>query len=516
MEANFSFCGRLPSLRTALAPLDSLPDGNFEALDPSAWGEDAARLVVFKAFFVAGSTCLPICGRAEEKRVTVYQLKKGLDLPVAGAPQQQIYAGPKITHVAMLGADYVGLKPRLAVQEGDVVGAGAPLFAHKDTPETLITSPVSGRVTAINRGHRRALISVVVEADDSAADPVDFSAIGSSEDAEGIVEKLCRAGLWTSLRTRPYSKVPAPSDRADAIFVTAIDTEPHAPDPALVIADAGDAFAQGLAAIAKLSVGPSYLCQGGGADLPGGDIERVEIAKFSGPHPAGLAGTHIHFLCPPSASRMVWTIGYQDVIAIGRLMANGRINPERVIGVSGPLARQPRLLRTVQGAAFADLLAGEYDAGEAVRLISGSILSGRAPEVETAAYLTRYARQVTIIKEDREQIPLGWVRPMFSKFAYQPVLGSMFSRKPHGFTSNLNGGRRAMVPLGTFEELMPQDFLPTQLLRALLVMDTDSAQALGALELDEEDLSLVGFACPAKYEYGLALRDCLTKIEKEG
>ncbi|MEM6909002.1 MAG: Na(+)-translocating NADH-quinone reductase subunit A [Pseudomonadota bacterium] len=446
----------------------------------------------------------------------VFHLRKGLDLPVEGVPQKQISAGPQINHVAMLGSDYLGLKPRLSVEPGDVVAAGAPLFAHKDTPDTLITAPVSGRIAAVNRGHRRALISVVIEADQEAAEPLDFSQVGSSDQYEGIVEKLCRAGLWTSFKTRPYSKVPAPADRPEAIFVTAIDTEPLAPDPAFIIADASEAFERGLAAITKLTEGPTYLCIEDGADLPGGDIAGVEVAGFSGPHPAGLAGTHVHFLKPPSASRTVWTIGYQDVIAIGRLMLTGRLDAERVVALCGPLAREPRLVRTVMGASFRDLLEGEYNPNLNSRIISGSILSGWAPGVSEAAFLTRYARQVTIIEEDREQIPLGWIRPMFSKYAVQPVLGSRFSRKLHAFTSNLNGGRRAMVPLGTFENLMPQDYLPTQLLRALLVMDTDSAQALGALELDEEDLGLVGFACPAKYEYGLALRDCLTKIEKEG
>ncbi|MEL6708067.1 MAG: Na(+)-translocating NADH-quinone reductase subunit A [Pseudomonadota bacterium] len=449
--------------------------------------------------------------------MTSYRLKKGLDLPVAGAPEQRIVDGPTISSVAALGADYLGLKSRLAVKEGDVVGAGAPLFAHKDTPETFVTTPVSGRVSAINRGHRRALVSAVIETDPAAAEPVDFSAVGSDTEYHGIVERLCKAGLWTSFRMRPYSKVPAPADRPAAIFVTATDTEPLSPDPLLIIGDAPEAFARGMEAVATLSEGTVYLCQSAEAALPGADTPGVEVARFDGPHPAGLAGTHMHFLDPPSATKVVWSIGYQDVIAIGRLMLTGRVDFSRVVALGGPLAREPRLVRTVLGANFEELLAGEYDRSTPSRIISGSILSGRAPDAPEAAFLSRYARQVTIIEEDREQIPLGWVRPMFSKFAYQPVLGSMLKRvKNHPFTSNLNGGRRAMVPLGTFEELMPQDFLPTQLLRALLVMDTDSAQALGALELDEEDLSLVGFACPAKYEYGLALRDCLTKIEREG
>lgn len=444
-----------------------------------------------------------------------FKLRKGLDLPITGAPDRTIHDGPKVETVGVLGADYLGLKPRLAVEEGDVVAAGAPILAHKETPDAVVVAPVSGRVKAIHRGARRALISVVIERDDAAAEPVDFSATGDISTPEGLAQRLCAAGLWTSFRTRPYSKVPAPDTRPAAIYVTAMDSEPLAPDAAAIIADAAEAFARGLEAVAGLSEGKTYLCQAEGAQIPGADLPGIEAAAFSGPHPAGLPGTHLHFLEPPSSSRTVWTIWYQDVIAIGRLLLTGHIDSSRVIALCGPLMRNPRLIRTLAGASMDELTAGEIAEDVPARLISGSVLSGRAGRGEDG-YLGRYARQLTAIEEDHKQIPMGWIRPMASKYAVQPVLGSAFARKLYGLTSNLNGGRRAMVPTGTFEELMPQDYLPTQLLRALLVMDTDTAQALGALELDEEDLGLVGFACPAKYEYGLALRDCLTKIEKEG
>ncbi|WP_037255421.1 Na(+)-translocating NADH-quinone reductase subunit A [Roseobacter sp. SK209-2-6] len=444
-----------------------------------------------------------------------YKLRKGLELPVEGAPAQEVHEGPAVRTVALLGSDYLGLKPRLAVQEGDVVAAGTPVFANKDTAAAQVVSPVAGRVKAVNRGARRVLISVEIEVDPAAAEPVDFSAVGDVTTAEGLAERLCAAGLWTSFLTRPYSKVPDPESRPAALFVTAIESEPLAADAALIIKEQKEAFAAGLKAVAMLSEGKTYLCQGAGEALPGADLPGVEAASFEGPHPAGLAGTHMHFLEPPTAAKTVWSIGYQDVIAIGHLLLTGKINSERVIALSGPLVGQPRLLRTIQGASMADLTVGGIDTSVPARMISGSILSGRAGE-GADGYLGRYARQVTVIEEDQKQIPMGWIRPMASKYAVQPVLGSLFSKKLYALTSNLNGGRRAMVPTGTFEELMPQDFLPTQLLRALLVMDTDQAQALGALELDEEDLGLVGFACPAKYEYGLALRDSLTKIEKEG
>ncbi len=444
-----------------------------------------------------------------------FSLKKGLDVPVLGAPDMTIHDAPPVRTVAVLGQDYIGLKPRLSVQEGDVIAAGAPIFAHKDTPEVQVTAPVSGRIKAINRGARRVLVSVEIEVDSAAAEPVDFSDLGDADTPEGVTERLCASGLWTSFRTRPYSKVPAPDARPAAIYVTAMDSEPLSADAAVIINEDAEAFTRGLAAVALLTEGNTYLCQATGADIPGSDLAGITPVGFSGPHPAGLAGTHMHFLEPPTVEKMVWTIGYHDVIAIGRLLIDGRLSAERIVALTGPMCANPRLVRTVNGASMLDLCAEDLATDTPIRVISGSILSGHAGAGPTA-YLGRYARQVTLIEEDREQIPLGWIRPMPSKYAFQPVLGSALSKKLYSLTSNLNGGRRAMVPIGTFEQLMPQDFLPTQLLRSLLVMDTDTAQALGALELDEEDVALCGFACPAKYEYGLALRDSLTKIEKEG
>ncbi|SMR70988.1 Na+-transporting NADH:ubiquinone oxidoreductase subunit A [Aliiroseovarius halocynthiae] len=444
-----------------------------------------------------------------------FQLRKGLNIPITGAPKPGVEDGPSPRMVAVLGDDYVGWKPRILVAEGDVVGAGAPILISKDMPDVHVVSPVAGTVKAINRGARRKLISVEIEVSNDAAQPVDFSNAGDLSTPEGLTQRLCAAGLWTAFRTRPYSKVPDPASRPAAIFVNAMDTEPLAADPAVIIAEDADAFANGLEAVAALSDGKTYLCQADGVTLPGQDIAGVEAAAFAGPHPAGLPGTHMHFLEPPRADKTVWTISYQDVIVIGRLLATGTYDASCVISLAGPACANPRLVRTIAGASMADLVTGDIPADLQVRMISGSVLSGRAGE-GADGYLGRYARQITLIEEDTKQIPMGWIRPMFAKYAVQPVLGSAFAKREFPLTSNLNGGRRAMVPTGTFEELMPQDFLPTQLLRALLVMDTDQAQALGALELDEEDLGLVGFACPAKYEYGMALRDNLTKIEKEG
>lgn len=445
----------------------------------------------------------------------IVKIKKGLDIPAVGSPEQKIYDGKTVRSVALVGTDFLGLKPKMLVQDQDKVTRGTPLFCHKDDPEAVMVAPVTGRVRAINRGARRVLQSVVIDVDDINDKGVDFSSVGDDKTAEGLATKLCAAGLWSSFRTRPYSKIPHHTTRPIAIYITAMDSEPLSADAHIIINERKDDFAAGAKAIALLSDGPTYVCQSAENALEGVDLEGVTPVGFSGPHPAGLAGTHIHFLTQPTSEKPVWTISYQDVLAIGALLRTGHLDPSVVVALSGPLAKRPRLLRTVFGASLEDITEGEVVPDMPLRLISGSILSGRVAEGPTA-YLGRYSRQVTLMEEDKKQIPMGWIRPMPSKYSVQPVLGSALSKKLYAFTTNLNGGRRAMVPTGTFERLMPQDYLPTQLLRSLLVMDTDTAQALGALELDEEDLGLVGFACPAKYEYGEALRDCLEKIEKEG
>lgn len=450
-----------------------------------------------------------------------YVLKRGLDIPIAGAPEHTIETAAAPRAVALIGDDHIGLKPRMLVSEGDEVRRGQPLYAYKDSPEVLFTAPLTGKVRAINRGARRVLQSVVIDVTDAADPGLDFGAVAEADIAglprDAVASRLQSSGLWTGLRTRPYSKIPMSDAVPDGIFVTAMESAPLAGDAVTVITEAQADFAAGLTALTRLTEGPVFLCQAPGASLAGREIAGVETHSFAGPHPSGLPGTHMHFLMPPTATRSVWHIAYPDVIAIGRLMLTGHLDPERIVAIGGPMAVRPRMLRTVAGADIAALTEGEIDdSDQPCRVVSGTVLSGRVAE-GPFAFLGRFARQITLIAEDRRQETLGWIIPQPGKYAVQPVLASsLLGQKLYNLTTNLNGGRRAMVPTGTFETLMPQDFLPTQLLRSLLVMDTDTAQSLGALELDEEDLALCTFACPAKYEYGDALRASLAKIEKEG
>ena len=447
--------------------------------------------------------------------MNIFNLKKGLNIPVLGIPEQIIQGEKKPKSVAVLGPDYIGLKPKMLVSVGDKVKRGSPLFCHKDYPEILYTSPCKGKVKVINRGDKRVLLSVVIDVESISDKGINITKTHSNEKSQEQFVKKCLfdSGLWTSFLTRPYSKVPSSDSLPSSIFITAMDTEPLCPDAELIINHDLKAFNEGVKKISLLTKGKVFICTKNNSQLKVNDFDTYE---FAGPHPAGLAGTHMHFLDAPSAIKTVWSIGYQDVIAIGKLFLTGFIDVSRIVSIAGPHALKPRLVKTVLGASLDDILDGEYNQAEGCRVISGSILSGFHATNELA-YLGKYSRQITIIKEDLEKHFFGWIKPQPNKFSVMPVLLSAFGFfKLFNLTSNLNGGRRAMVPTGVFETLMPQDFLPTQMLRALLVMDTDVAQSLGALELDEEDLALCTFACPAKYEYGSALRDSLQKIEKEG
>ena len=444
-----------------------------------------------------------------------FSLKRGLDIPILGSPEQKIYKAPEPKTVAVMGADFNGLKPKMLVSEGDKVNKGTPLFCHKDSPEIIFTSPCKGKVHSINRGERRILLSVIITVENLSDNGINYTELHSSikSKKEFVRKCLLDSGLWTSFLTRPYSKIPFPDSNPASIFITAMDTEPLSPNANLIINQNLDAFNEGVKRVASLCNGKVFVCKDDSSQI---EVDNFETYEFKGPHPAGLAGTHMHFLDSPSLSKTVWSIGYQDILAIGKLFLTGFLDSERIISICGPQAKFPRLVKTYLGASLNDLLENEFLNSDPCRIISGSVLSGNIAENELS-FLGRYARQVTLIKEDKEKLSFGWIKPQPNKFSVMPVLiSSLLPSKLFNLTSNLNGGRRAMVPTGIFETLMPQDFLPTQLLRSLIVMDTDVAQSLGALELDEEDLALVTFACPAKYEYGSALRDSLKKIEKDG
>lgn len=445
------------------------------------------------------------------------KIRRGLDLPITGAPNQSIEDGPQVRQVALIGFDYHGMKPTMAVQVGDKVKVGQELFSDKKTAGVIYTSPAAGTVSAINRGDQRVFHSIVIDVEGD--DAVEFAKYPAADLAglsrEQVQQNMVQSGLWTALRTRPYSKAPALDSKPSSIFVQAIDTNPLAVDPVVVINTKKEAFANGLTLLARLTEGRVFVCQAPGVELPKGQGANISVETFSGVHPAGNPGTHIHFLDPVNAHKSVWTIGYQDVIALGELFTTGKLSVERVVALAGPQVERPRLVRTRLGANLNELTQGQTKAGEN-RVISGSVFGGRRSH-GSLTFLGRFHTQVSVLLEGREREMLHYLRAGFNKFSVMGIyISKLLGTKALDFTTSTNGSERAMVPVGSYEKVMPLDILPTQLLRSLIVGDTEMAQQLGCLELDEEDLALCTFVCPGKYEYGPLLRSNLTRIESEG
>jgi Na+-transporting NADH:ubiquinone oxidoreductase subunit A len=446
------------------------------------------------------------------------KIRRGLELPISGSPRQTITDGAAIRTVAILGPDYPGMKPTMAVQEGDQVEKGQLLFTDKKCEGVNYTAPAAGTIKAIHRGAKRVLLSVEIEVAETEKS-VNFGAHDRAALAglsrEAVQEKLIQSGQWTAIRSRPFGKVPAPGAVPNSIFVTAMDSNPLAADPEVIINEQLDAFRDGLTVLAKLTAGPVWVCRAADSRLPSFAGGQIREESFAGPHPAGNPGTHIHFLDPVSASKSVWTVSYQEVIAIGKLFTTGELYTDRVISLAGPQVREPRLVRTRVGASTVELTAGQLNGGDN-RVVAGSVFNGHNAR-GALAFLSRLSQQVTVLLEGRHRQMFGYLSPGTNRHSVLGIyLSKLMPGKKIAMTTTTNGSERAMVPVGAYEAVMPLDILPTQLLRALIVGDTDSAQKLGALELVEEDLALCTYACVGKYEYGPILRDNLTRIELEG
>ncbi|MBI3118998.1 MAG: Na(+)-translocating NADH-quinone reductase subunit A [Candidatus Hydrogenedentes bacterium] len=459
--------------------------------------------------------------------MAVHHIKKGLNLPIAGAPAPQVEAARAVHRVALLAEDYVDLKPSFRVAAGDTVRRGQVLFEDKRTSGVLYTSPAAGTVLAIHRGARRALQSIVLELNEAelrgapgAGDEVAFAAYAGADAAaytpDQVRALLLESGLWTALRTRPFSKTPPSGTQPHSLFITASDTNPLAPPAEIVAAGREADLAAGVTLLTKLTEGKVYFCKTAGSSLTAPTLPQVSVEEFSGPHPSGTAGLHIHVLDPVGRQKTVWHIGLQDVLAIGALVRTGKLDATRIVSLAGPGVQRPRLLRTRLGAAVDELVAGELQPAEQ-RVISGSVLAGRIATGDIDGFLGRFHNQISVLPEGREREFLGWLLPGFDKFSIVKVFASALGRATaYPFTTSTNGSDRAMVPIGTYEKVMPFDIQPTFLLRSLIVNDIERAEELGCLELDEEDLALCTFVCPGKYEYGPILRRNLTLIEKEG
>lgn len=442
-----------------------------------------------------------------------FRIRKGLDLPMAGLPDPRLDSAAEVSTVAFVGTDYTGLEPRLKVAVGDQVQAGQVLLEQKRDPLVRLTAPGSGRVVAINRGARRLLKSVVIELDASDAG-AEIAYAGTLDDAK---QALLESGLWCAFRSRPFGHIPASSAEPHSIFVTAMESRPLAGSPEALIEAQAEAFQHGLAVLRDLTPAPVYLCTAPDWEAP--NVEGVQRATFEGPHPAGLPGTHIHHVAPVGPGRSVWHLGWQDVLAIGRLFAERVLSFARLVALGGDAFTAPRMLKTRLGADLLELTADEWlpqdPEGGKPRLLSGSPLCGRVAE-GSERWLGRYHDQVSSLQPPPGGRRLRWRRLLDGRFSFAGTFDRRAGAAVRPFTTDQNGRATALVSIDAFEKMIPMQMLTEPLLRALLIGDTDQAQALGALELLEEDLALCSFICPGKNDYGAVLRVNLNTIELEG
>ena len=447
------------------------------------------------------------------------KVKKGLNVPIVGSPTEDLDTLKNVRSVAIIGSDYHGMRPTMLVEEGDTVKLGQALFEDKKNPGVIFTSPGAGKIESINRGPRRALQSVVIELGEEVSvkfnkyEENQLKTIPSSE----IRKNLISSGLWTAFRTRPFSKIPGINSNPSNIFITAIDTNPLGPNVNKIIEMNESFFNSGLKVIKALTEQPVHLCVDPNFSLDLEKDSQLIDHIFSGPHPAGLAGTHMHFISPATLKNVNWTINYQDVIAFGELFLTGELPIDKIVSLAGPQVTNPRLIKTRIGACTDELCAGELTQRDN-RVISGSIINGREA-VGPFAYLGRYHNQISVVSEtnksDRQF--MNWLNPGPRRFSKIPLfISSLFSDKEFKFKTLMNGSDRAIVPIGIYEEVVPLNILPTILLRYIAVGETEKIQSLGGLELDEEDLALCSFVCPSKYDFGSLLRNNLTQIEVEG
>ena len=419
-----------------------------------------------------------------------FTLRRGYSVALSGAPEQTVHDAPPIAAAALLGTDTPGMRARLEVAVGDPVAVGQILYRDRAHPKVAFASPVSGRVAGIDFGPRHALSALRLTTGDGAPD---LDPIPDTARAGDLRTLLLDSGLWPAFRSRPFGRIPDPAAQPAAIFVTAIDTHPLAPEPARVLGGSEEAFERGLAALTDLTDGPVYLCQAPGAPLTA-PPKGVEVATFAGPHPAGLAGTHLLCLRMGRPEAPVWTIGYQDVVAIGHLRKTGLYHPDRVISLAGPRVARPRLLRTVMGASLRDLTEGEIlpsPEDRPARLLAGSILSGR-----DAAYLGRATAQVTVLDGPR---PVRRGRLATWLLEHRRASGPL-----------------PILPTEALERAAPPGIAPVPLLRALAVGDSEAAQRLGAAGLIEEDVALLSSLCTSQSDFGPLLRRALNDIEASG
>ncbi len=443
------------------------------------------------------------------------KLKKGFDIRMQGIADKKLAGESNPGFYGVKPGDFPGLIPKLNVKPGSTVLAGTMLFHDKIRPEIIFTSPVSGKVVAVERGDRRKILEVVIEKEGD--NSIDF---GKADPArlskERIKEYLLTSGVWPSIRQRPYHIVAKPHDFPKSIFITGFDTSPLAPDYDFILENSHISFFRtGIAALSKITEGRINLILKGnskGSQVVN-DIPGVEISYFSGPHPAGNVGVHIHHLDPLNKGEVVWFINLQDVFTIGRLFEEGIYKPEKIVALTGSEVVHPQYYRMLSGGSVAQVVKNNVKQGS-LRYISGNVLTGT--RINSDGYLGYYDSQITVIPEGSYYEFFGWAAPGINKLSFSKTfLSSLFPGKNYKPDTNLHGGERSFVMTGQYEKVVPMDIYPMQLFKAILAGDIDMMENLGIYEVAEEDFALCEFICPSKIEIQSIVRNGLDLMIKE-
>tara|TARA_B100001250_G_scaffold414578_1_gene454117 strand:- start:6702 stop:8018 length:1317 start_codon:yes stop_codon:yes gene_type:complete len=437
----------------------------------------------------------------------VIKISKGLDLPISGTPAASISDEPKSTSVSILGNDFIGMKPTMLVKVGDQVMAGQKIFEDKKNSGVFYTSPAGGQIKSINRGDKRKFLSVEIDISNR-EEFINFQLFNSQDE---IKNSILDSGLWNAFRTRPFNRTPSVDSNPDALFINCCDTNPLSIDPYHIIRHDKELFDLGIDLLSKLFECDIHICYQN--DKFDTSSTTCQYHKFSGPHPAGLSSTHINNIHPVNLKNTVWTINYQDVISFGYLKNNNKIRTKKIIGLGGPSVYEPSLMKVRICGNIDEIIAGKVEPNS--RIISGSVLHGHSSE-GVMNYLGFYDVQISALPDKVNEIFLNWLMPGSNLHSKLNVfLSSYIKPKKFIFNTSMGGGDRAIVPVSSYEEVMPMNILTTQLLKALVVGDTEMAIDLGMLELAPEDLALCSYVCPSKYDYSSILTMHLDKIHSE-
>jgi len=444
------------------------------------------------------------------------KIKRGLNINLTGKADKTIASAPPPETYSIKPAGFIDVVPKLLVQQGDEVLAGTPLFFDKQNESVQFCSPVSGEIAEIVRGDKRRILEIKILADSR----MNYHSFGiSSPDnlsRQEIIDRLLISGVWPFIRQRPFGIIARPQELPKSVFVSAFDSSPLAPDLDFIIEESAADFQAGLDVLKKLTEGKLHLNihDGGNTSPVFSKAKGVQINTVSGPHPAGNVGVQIHHIDPVNKGEVVWCVNAQDVPVIGRLFTKGIFDTTRILALTGSQVLRPAYYRFLVGAGINHILGHAGLKEGKNRVISGNVLTGE--KIGADGHLNFYDTQITVIPEGGEPEFIGWLKPGFNKFSVSRAFFSWLTpRKKFTLDTNLHGEERPFVISGQYEQVLPMDIYPVQLLKSILVEDLDLMEQLGIYEVVEEDFALCEFICTSKIESQKIIRKGLNIVRKE-